>query len=324
MGDRSGAVTLINEAVTQGARMNEACCLLGITLRTFERWQTPDGVIKEDQRLFSNMAPQNKLTAKERAKVISVATSKEYVDLPPHQIVPKLADKGTYIASESTFYRILKEEKLDAYRGKSKPSIRKKPTPYIAKNPNEIWTWDISYLASNVKGMFYYLYLIIDIFSRKIVGYEVYESESADYAADVANAAYLSENINGKDIVLHSDNGSPMKGATMLAMLQNLGVVPSFSRPSVSNDNPYSESMFKTLKYCCKYPSDPFDSLESARKWVHDFVLWYNNDHCHSNIKFVTPLARHQGLDRDILLNSILDNWISDKLAITIYFSRYL
>ena len=135
----------------------------------------------------------------------------------------------------------------------------------------------------------------MDIFSRKIVGYEVYETQSAEYASNVAELAHKTENINGKVV------GSPMKGATMLATLQNLGVVPSFSRPSVSNDNPYSESLFKTLKYCPRYPTDPFSELQAAREWVHAFVNWYNNDHYHSNIKYVTPNAIHKGLDREIL-----------------------
>lgn len=298
--DRCTAVSLIEEAVQNGARMHLACETLDISIRTLERWKSSNE-IKEDGRLFSGRIPANKLTTEERAKVISIATSKEFADVPPHQIVPALADRGEYIASESSFYRILKEEKLATHRGKSKLPSRKKPVPYIAKNPNEIWSWDITYLMSDVKGIYFYLYLIVDIFSRKIVGYEVYENESADNSAIVAKTAYENENINGRDIVLHSDNGSPMKGATMLGMLQNLGVVPSFSRPSVSNDNPYSESLFKTLKYCPKYPSDPFKDLKSAREWVHSFVGWYNTEHHHSNIKFVTPDERHKGLDHKIL-----------------------
>ena len=123
------------------------------------------------------------------------------------------------------------------------------------------------------------------------------------FATVKLKTAHRAEKINGREVILHSDNGSPMKGATMLAMLQKLGVVPSFSRPSVSNDNPFSESMFKTLKYCPKFPSDPFDTLQSARNWVNSFVNWYNNEHCHSNIKFVTPSARHQNLDAAILEN---------------------
>ena len=207
--DRSKAVELINESVSNGARMQQSCELLDITLRTFERWQQPDGSIKVDQRLFNKPAPTNKLTAEERKQVISIATSPKYVDVPPHQIVPKMADQNHYVASESTFYRILQAEKLAAHRGKSKPKTHKRPTAYVAKHPNEIWSWDITYLNRTIKGTYFYLYMIIDIFSRKIVGYEVYESESAEYAADVASAAHRAEKINGREVILHSDNGSP-------------------------------------------------------------------------------------------------------------------
>ena len=169
--------------------------------------------------------------------------------MPPSQIVPSLVDKGIYIASESSFYRILREDGQLKHRGKAKPRTIVKPEPYVATGPNQVWTWDITYLPTSVKGSFYYLYMIMDIFSRKIVGWEIYENQTDELASVVARKAYLSERIGGKDLVLHSDNGSPMKGATMLATLQNLGVAASFSRPSVSNDNPYSEALFRTLKY---------------------------------------------------------------------------
>ena len=142
----------------------------------------------------------------------------------------------------------------------------------MATAPNQVWSWDITYLATNVKGVFCFLYLIMDVFSRKIVGWEIYASESAEQASSVLHKAYLREGVAAKDLVLHSDNGAPMKGATMLATLQRLGVVPSFSRPSVSDDNPYSEALFKTLKYCPQFPTKPFESLEEARQWVQSFV----------------------------------------------------
>ena len=299
--ERSKAASLIKEAVSKGARMHLACKTLKISLRTFERWRDQNGNLKEDGRLHHGRSPSNKLSLEERVKIISIATSKEYRDVAPHQIVPALADLGQYVGSESSFYRILKAEKLDAHRGKAKKPKHKKPPAYVAKNPNELWSWDITYLARDIKGLFFYLYLIVDIFSRKIVGFEVYETESAEQASIVAKNAYISEGIDGKEIKLHSDNGAPMKGATMLSMLQALGITPSFSRPSVSNDNPYSEALFKTLKYCPKYPTKPFDSLESARAWVQTFVTWYNEEHHHSKIKFVTPSERHKGLDLSIL-----------------------
>ena len=157
------------------------------------------------------------------------------------------------------------------------------------------WSTHLTYLATTVQGRFFYLYLIVDLYSRKIVGWEVYENESSEYAAVVFRKAYLREGVAGDELVLHSDNGSPMKGATMLATLQRLGVMPSFSRPSVSNDNPYSEALFKTLKYHPVYPSRPFETLDQARDWVLSFAQWYNEEHRHSALQFVTPGQRHRG-----------------------------
>jgi transposase InsO family protein len=171
----------------------------------------------------------------------------------------------------------------------------------VATGPNQIWTWDITYLATPVRGAFFYLYLILDLFSRKIVGWEVHAEESALHAAQWFRLAYLREEVDGDALTLHSDNGAPMKGATMLATLQRLGVVPSFSRPAVSNDNPYSEALFRTLKYTPAYPEGPFASLEAARAWVARFVPWYNEQHRHSAIRFVTPGQRHRGEEVEVL-----------------------
>ena len=223
------------------------------------------------------------------------------MDLPPSQIVPSLADQGKYLASESTFYRILKEEGMLTHRGKSKPRSQQKPMALSATGPNQIYSWDITYLKSSITGKFYYLYLFMDIWSRKIVGQEVHENEDMNKSAILVDKICKVEHIKQDQLILHSDNGGPMKGATMLATLQRLGIVPSFSRPRVSDDNPFSESLFKTLKYCPKYPSKPFDSLEAAQAWVDDFTKWYNEKHLHSGIKFVTPSSRHNGEDIVIL-----------------------
>ena len=141
----------------------------------------------------------------------------------------------------------------------------------------------------------------MDIYSRKIVGFEVYELESARYAEEVIKRACNNEKIQRHQISLHSDNGSPMKASTFLSTLRQLGITPSYSRPSVSNDNPYSEALFKTTKYCKHYPKKPFKGLEEARNWVKVFVEWYNSEHLHSGIMFVTPNTRHEGVDSEIL-----------------------
>jgi transposase InsO family protein len=221
--------------------------------------------------------------------------------MPPSQIVPILADRGRYLASESSFYRVLREADQLAHRGKAKAPRHHRPTPLQASAANQLWSWDITYLATTVKGWFFYLYLIMDVYSRKIVGWEVFDTESAEHAASVFHKAHLREGVGAESLALHSDNGSPMKGATMLATLQRLGVMPSFSRPSVSNDNPYSEALFKTLKYHPGFPDIPFDSLQQAREWVAGFQHWYNEVHRHSALKFVTPGQRHRGEDIAIL-----------------------
>jgi putative transposase len=230
-----------------------------------------------------------------------VINGPDYCDLSPKQIVPALADTGCYLASESTMYRLLRERRLIEHRGRAKPPRCSRPDELVATGPNQVWSWDITYLQSPVRGQFFFLYLIIDVFSRKIVGRAVHETESAAHAAVLIAAACAAENIARDQLVIHSDNGGPMKGAAMLATLQQLGVVPSFSRPHVSDDNPYSEAIFKTMKYRPEYPSTCFASIEAARMWVDLFVAWYNNAHLHSGIGFVAPITRHAGDDVAIL-----------------------
>lgn len=248
-----------------------------------------------------NSSPGNKLTEEEREEVVMIATSAKYMNLPPSKIVPMLADQGRYVASETTFYKILKERKLSKHRGKSKPPTKNRPIPLIATAPNQIYSWDITYLKGPIRGKFYYLYMFMDIYSRKIVGFEVHEEESMEHSSTLIKKICIKEKVVENQLVLHSDNGGPMKGATMLVTLEKLGVLPSFSRSSVSNDNPFSESLFKTLKYCPEFPSKPFESISAAREWVLSFVFWYNFIHLHSGIKFVTPNDRHEGKDKEIL-----------------------
>lgn len=295
-------LALINEACLSGARKHKACEVINISLRTIERWEKADNV--EDKRKLTKRIPANKLTLEQQNMVLNIANNKIYQDLPPCKIVPLLADQGQYIASEATFYRILKANKQLTHRQLSKAMKHHKPQAYYAISPNKVWTWDISYLPSNIKELYYYLYLIIDIFSRKIVGFSVHINESSEHAANLITQACIDENIMREQIVLHSDNGGPMKGATMLATLERLGVLPSFSRPSVSDDNPYSESLFRTLKYHPMFPRmSKFCNINIARDWCEEFVNWYNTKHLHSGLKFITPQQRHNGLDQMIMIN---------------------
>lgn len=298
--ERRVVIELVAEAVTAGARREAACECLELELRTLQRWELDQS--RGDMRAGPTGGPRNKFSAGERAQMKTVLTSKEFADLPPTQIVPTLADRGEYVGSESSFYRLLHEESLAAHRGRAAPAKqRHRPKEFIATGPNEIWSWDITYLNTVIRGQYFYLYLFLDVFSRKIVGCQIFERESADLAASLFEGICVDESLDPQGLVLHADNGSPMKGATMLATLQRLGVVKSFSRASVSDDNPFSEALFRTLKYRPGYPRKPFETITAARMWVAGFVNWYNHQHLHSEIGFTTPESRHSGADRKIL-----------------------
>jgi putative transposase len=299
--ERRQVMALLTEAMQAGAGQDKACAVLGLSARTVQRWQTT-AAGGADRRPLRRYEPSHKLTAAERAALLKLANGGEFAALPPSQIVPRLADRGEYIASESTFYRVLKAENQLAHRRAERPRQgRGKPRAVCATAPGQVYSWDITYLPAAVRGTFFYLYLFLDLFSRKIIGWQVYVEESSALASEVLREICRCEAVAPAQVILHSDNGSPMKGATMLATLQALGVTPSFSRPAVSNDNPYSESLFKTLKYRPDYPSQPFEDLAAARRWVAEVVHWYNHEHRHSSIRFVTPAQRHAGLDQGLL-----------------------
>lgn len=299
--ERQQVVQWVDEAVAAGARLQPACAVLGLSLRTLQRWRE-GGTVGRDRRPLRQYEPPHKLTEAERAAVVAVANSAEFGHLPPSQIVPQLADQGRYLASESTFYRVLKAANQLTHRRSERPAqTRHKPRALCATAPNQLYSWDITYLPTAIRGQYFYLYLFVDLFSRLIVGWQVYAEESSALASEVLRDLCRREGVQPHQVVLHSDNGGPMKGATMLATLQGLGITPSFSRPAVSNDNPYSESLFKTLKYRPAYPLKPFADLTAARQWVDELVQWYNHDHRHSAIRFVTPAQRHAGQDGAIL-----------------------
>lgn len=297
--DRNKAIALIEAAVESGAKLFNACKELGITERTYYRWMKQlktIGTIEDLRPTAKRPDPANKLTTEERNEIIDTVNKPKFASMPPCEIVPALADQGEYIASESTFYRVLKEQKMQNHRGRSEEPKKRPISTHVAVAPNQIWMWDITYLNGPIKGKFYYLYLISDLYSRDIVGWEVWEEESAEHASELIRRTALSQRVLSTDpLVLHSDNGSPMKGATMLATLYQLGITPSNSRPRVSNDNPYAESLFKTLKFRPNYQPKGFRSLDDARLWCANFVNWYRYEHHHSGINFLTPAQRHNG-----------------------------
>ena len=248
-----------------GASKSECCNILEISIRTLQRWEKE---CRADSRKGALKNIPRKLSDEERQNIINTACSGEFKELTPYEIVAILAENRVYIASESSFYRVLNAANMLHHRSNSKPCSKTgKPAELKATGPDQVWCWDITYLRSPVTGMFYYAYVIEDIFSRKIVGWEISTEESAEIAAALFARICLGRGLSG--IKLHSDNGNPMKGATMLALLYRLGIMPSFSRPRVSNDNPYIESFFKTVKYTAGYPKC-FGDIGHARSWFAD------------------------------------------------------
>lgn len=288
--DRLKAVTLIDEAVKNRARCGKACDVLRISVRTYQRWKNkPEG----DKRKGAEKKVLRKLTDQEKKEIVDMATGDRFKDCNPHEIVAILLEERKYIASASTFYRVLRSENLINHRANTRPGKKHvAPPELVATGPNQIWAWDITYLPSAVYGLFYYAYTIIDIWDRSIVGWEIYPNESQDHSSDLFKRMKIKYKIRG--IKLHSDNGSPMKGSTMLMTLHKMGVIPSFSRPRVSNDNAFIESFFKTLKYTTGYPKC-FTSLQHAREWFADFINWYNTEHRHSGIGYITPHQKRTG-----------------------------
>jgi putative transposase len=291
-------LSLVNDGLAQGARLEKLCERLGISERTIQRWRKPETA--DDGRCGPRTCPANKLSPAERKRMLTIANSAEFRDVPPKQIVPRLADQGRYVASESSFYRLLKDEQQLAHRGRMKAASPRPKPELVASRPNQVWSWDITYLKGPVRGTFLYLYLVVDLFSRRVVGWEVHDSESNEKAAHLIQRTWRQAGSPAQ-LRLHSDNGGPMKGATLLATLQWLGVVPSYSRPGVSDDNPFSEALFRTLKYRPTFPEHPFGSIAHARTWVTSFVAWYNTEHRHSAIRFVTPDERHFGTETAVL-----------------------
>lgn len=297
--DRQAAVALIKEACAHGARKRLACRELGIALRTLERW-VEDGAVAADRRpAAARPVPANKLSAAERGEVLRVVNEPRFASLPPTQIVPRLADEGRYLASESTVYRLLRAVNQLTHRGRARAPCPRAVPRHCATEPNALWAWDITYLPGPIAGAFFFLYLVLDVYSRKIVAHEVHGEESAEHAARLIEQAVAREGIAGEPLVIHQDNGSPMKGSTYLAKLADLGIKPSYSRPGVSDDNAYAESLFRTCKYRPAFPG-AFARLEEARQWMLAFARWYNHEHKHRNLKFVSPAERHRRADRAI------------------------
>jgi transposase InsO family protein len=304
--DRQILIRDIAQARVEGARLAPACALAGIDARTLQRWKAGEGLTRGDRRPDANHpVPSHALSEAERAQIVAVANEPRFADTPPARIVPALADEGIYIASESSFHRVLRAHGQMNPRGRAQPPrTSRPPTTHIATRPGDVWCWDVTFLPAQIQGRWFYFYLILDLYSRKIVGFEVHDTDSAEHAAHLARRTALAEGVHAKPVrpVLHGDNGATLKATTVLAMLHWLGIEPSYSRPRVSDDNSFAEALFRTAKYRPEFPLKGFADLDAARQWAARFVHWYNQEHRHSGIRYVTPAQRHAGQDGPVLI----------------------
>lgn len=288
-----------------GARPHRCAAVLALSLRTLTRWREALARGHGDGRPGAvRPVPPSALSGEIRDAIVRVCNEPRFASMSPARIVPALADEGSYLASESTFYRVLRSAGQLHHRGLARaPRSTPEAPTHTAEAPNTVWAWDITWLPSTVLGHFFRLYVILDLYSRKIVAAEVWDTENAAHSCTILQRAYLSESIlpMHPPLVLHGDNGSPLKAGSVLALMHVLGITPSHSRPRVSNDNPHAESLFRTLKYHPSLPAAGFATLEEARAWTHRFVQWYNHEHLHSSLRFVTPAQKHDGEDAAIL-----------------------
>jgi transposase InsO family protein len=223
------------------------------------------------------------------------------MDKSPTETYATLLDEGIYFCSISTMYRLLREEGATQERRRGHRRHQYAKPELLAIAPNQVWSWDITKLKGPVKWSYYYLYVVLDIFSRYVVGWYVAERETGELAKKFISEIINRERVNPELITIHSDRGSPMKSSTLGQLFIDLGMNKSFGRPRVSNDNPYSESQFKTLKYSQKFP-DRFKSLEEAKDFCREFFPWYNNEHHHSGLELLTPNDVHRGLAEEKLI----------------------
>lgn len=268
------------------------CDALGLPRATFYR-QGQENVPRGSQR-----SPR-RLPDDEEQQILNVLNSERFCDMAPAEVFATLLDEGIHLCSERTTYRLLERSGENVAR-RQRPA-RSYPRPeLLATRVNEVWTWDITKLKGPAKWTYYYLYTILDIFSRYVVGWLVADRESAELAEILVGEACLKQEILPGTLTLHADRGGPMKSQALGHLLSDLGITKSHSRPHVSDDNPYMESAYKTLKYRPTFP-ERFPSVDFAQTFCHDFFGWYNNDHHHSGIGMLTPSDVHWGRAEEVL-----------------------
>lgn len=279
-------IDIVEDIVDPVVSMVAACAALGLSRSTLYRASSPANPPSLGQ--LAERAPNpRRLSDEERSAIVDVMHSPEFVDQPPTEVFPKLLSQGIYLASIRTFYRILAEAgESKERRNQRLPKAHVKPR-LTATTPNQVWTWDITKLATLQKGIFLHAYVIIDLFSRYVVGWMVAAKECKHLAAQLFADAVARHGVE-PGLTVHSDRGAAMKSDTLAQLLASLGVDQSFSRPHVSDDNAFSEAQFKTLKYQPDYPGR-FGGELHARGWLQTFFSWHNDDHQHSGLALFTP-----------------------------------
>jgi putative transposase len=285
-----------------------ACAVLGVGRASFYRARDSVGASTEEpardpasvSRVNRRAVSPRSLTEDERSEVIRILNSECFMDQAPREVYATLLDEGTYLCSVRTMYRILEAEgALRERRDQLRHPAYRKPE-LLAQAPNRVWSWDITRLLGPVKWSYYYLYVIVDIYSRYVVGWMVAEGEAANLAERLIAETCEKQQIKAGDLILHADRGSSMRSKPVACLLADLGVTKTHSRPHVSNDNPFSEAQFKTLKYRPEFP-DRFGSLEDARGFCRRFFAWYNCAHHHSGIGLLTPETVHYGSAPEVI-----------------------
>jgi putative transposase len=267
-----------------------ACAAVGRPRATHYRRLSPGRTTERKAR----PSPKNKLTDAEVDEILAVLRSKRFIDCSPAQVYFSLLDEGVYLASEASFYRILRSNNEVRERRRQATHPAKVKPELVATKPLVVWSWDITKLKGPKRGEYYDLYVIIDIFSRYVVAWCVAPSESAELAKELIADAVARHNVAPGELTIHADRGSSMTSNPVTELLSFLGIGRSHSRPHVSNDNPYSESQFKTLKYCPAFPHR-FGSIQDARAFCEAFFSYYNHEHRHSGIGYHTPASVHYG-----------------------------
>jgi putative transposase len=277
-------------ALSEHVGVTSACQALGLPRSSFYRAQAPAPVREPTRR----PPPKRALSQEERAHVRETLNSERFQDTSPRQVYARLLDEGTYLCSWRTMYRILSEhDEVRERRNQRRHPVYEKPE-LLATAPCQLWSWDITKLKGPVTWTYYYLYVILDVFSRYVVGWMIARKESARLAKELIETSCARQQVDPNSLVLHADRGPSMTSKTVAQLLVDLGVTKSHSRPHVSNDNPFSEAQFKTMKYRPDYP-DRFGSMQDARAWGRPFFRWYNHEHYHSALGLMTPAQVHYG-----------------------------